>query len=58
MFKTSNRIYYKNLKRYDRMGFSSQVDYWMYDGTIFADLDSGDFCEIRVKPTNASGVDI
>ena len=51
---TSNRTYLRSLKRYDMMGFSGQVHYWMQKETVFADMDSGDTAYVSVATKNAS----
>jgi hypothetical protein len=56
MFVTSNRTYYRNLKRYNTMGFSAQVHYWMSDDSVLADMDGGDTCKIQISPSGGGSV--
>ena len=52
-FITTRGTYRRNLKRYDAMGFSTQVNYWMSSDTILADMDLGDTCYIQTDSSNA-----
>ncbi len=54
IFNTTNEKYYRNLKRYDDMGSASTIDYWMWEGSIIAEMASGDTCRIQVDGQNSS----